>query len=106
MYTLSFALQPASTNCKLDLVMAIAACAVVKALMSALLTQALLNERHGLLAWTSVNNPVIMHKLMTSKLVDPPIQDMETPGPDFWHRILVHSLLIYICHNGDINGLG
>ena len=51
--------------------------------------QALLNERHGLLAWTSVNNPVIMHKLMTSKLVDPPIPDNESPGPEFWNRILV-----------------
>ena len=51
--------------------------------------QALMNERHGLLAWTSVNNPVIMHKLMTSKLVDPPVPDHEPPDPAFWQRILV-----------------
>ena len=54
--------------------------------------QALLNERHGLLALTSVNNPVIMHKLMTSKLVDPPVPDHQPPGPVFWQRILVSAL--------------
>ena len=53
--------------------------------------QALMNERHGLLAYTSVNNPVIMHKLMTSKLVDPPEPDHEPPEPAFWHRILVRT---------------
>lgn len=50
--------------------------------------RALMNERHGILAWTSVNNPVIMHKLMTSKLVDPPVPDQEPPEPSFWQRIL------------------
>ena len=52
-----------------------------------------MNERHGLLAWTSVNNPVMMHKLMTSKLVDPPVPDHEPPEPAFWQRILVRKLV-------------
>lgn len=61
--------------------------------------QALMNERHGLLAWTSVNNPVIIHKLMTSKLVDPPVPDHEPPGPVFWQRILVrhYDISFRIC---------
>lgn len=55
--------------------------------------RALLNERHGLLALTSVNNPVIMHKLMTSKLVDPPVPDHQPPPPEFWQRILEAMML-------------
>ena len=51
--------------------------------------QALLNERHGLIAWTSINNPVIMHKLMTSKLGDEQTPDTQPQSSDFWRRILV-----------------
>ncbi len=57
------------------------------------ITQALLNERHGLIAWTSINNPVIMHKLMTSKLGDEPVPDTQPPSPEFWRRILVQQNL-------------
>lgn len=43
-----------------------------------------------------MNNPVIMHKLMTSKLVDPPVPDTDCPGPDGLHRILVRQA---VAHN-------
>ena len=65
----------------------------MRPISSTVTLQALLNERHGLLALTSVNNPVIMHKLMTSKLVDPPVPDHQPPGPVFWQRIMVGVLV-------------
>lgn len=51
------------------------------------LLQALLTERHALMAYLAVNNPTTVYKVLSTKMTDPPEQG--APPPGMWQRVLV-----------------
>ena len=53
------------------------------------LPQALLDERHGYLAFVAAKNPLAVHRLTQCKVTDPPMRETEPVPAQFYSNILV-----------------
>ena len=51
--------------------------------------QALLWERHAIMAYMAVNRPKTVYQVLSSKMVDPPQPGCEPPPPGLWEQVLV-----------------
>lgn len=55
------------------------------------MVQALLWERHAIMAYMAVNKPKFMYQVLSSKMVDPPETEFKPPPPELWRKVLVGS---------------
>ena len=51
-------------------------------------TQALLWERHAIMAYLAVNSPQMCYRVLTSKMSDPPVPNCPAASPALWADIL------------------
>ena len=51
-------------------------------------TQALLWERHAIMAYLAVNSPQMCYRVLTSKMEDPPVPNCPAASPALWADIL------------------